>query len=192
MTWIDAFAIVQAFLLRQATRPVWQILSMAMIIIVIGNAAMGTLRRRIREPILAAWRSHPILTSIAMGVMGCVPLAYWGWHHTLALLILGSSFLRRPIFWLGDHLFDSWTKPLHYHLRKAIHRNRALRAILRYPRAGLAAVYGGFERARERRLKGTLHPRRDHAPAIGPMQAAACDRPRPEPMRERLIDNRPP
>jgi hypothetical protein len=176
MTWIDALVLLQAFLVRQATRPVWRILSMAMIIIVIGNAAMGTIRRRIKEPILGAWRSRPILTSIGVATLGCVPLAYWGWHHTLSLVILCSSFLRKPIFWLGDHLFDRWTKPVHYLVRKTIRRNRILRATLRYPRAGLAAVYGTFETVRERRLAANLHHNRHDHPATAPAPITARDR----------------
>jgi hypothetical protein len=157
-----------------------------MIVIVIGNAAMGTIRRRIKAPLVAAWRSRPILTSLGMGVIGCVPLALWGWHHTLSLVILGSSFLRRPIFWLGDHLFDRWTKPLHYQVRKAIHRNRVLRATLRYPRAGLAAIYGAFETVRERRLTASIRLRRPcDTPTISPTPVVARDQ------AKRRADRRP-
>jgi hypothetical protein len=148
---MEALHLVEAFLLRQVTRPIWQIVSMAIIIIVIGNAARGEFRRRIREPALAAWRSHPILASVVLGLMSCVPVLLLGWRQALVVVIYGTSFVRRPVFWLGDRIFDQWTRPLRHHLRRSIRRSKAVRAALRHPRAGIAAVYSAFETLREQR-----------------------------------------
>jgi hypothetical protein len=159
MSWTEALGILDAFLLRQLTRPLWQIVSMAVVIMIIGNAAMGEFRRRIREPVLAAWRSRPVLVCILVGGMSCFPVLFLGWHKALSIAIYGSSFVRRPVFWLGDRVFDQWTRPLRHRVRKAMRRSRALRATLRHPRAGIAAVYSAFETLRERRRAAKQTPR---------------------------------